>query len=80
MEEIIISKSDFKSALDISRGTYEMLSKTKLYGNELIMCKIGSAGKIYLMPEIGKPATLARNAFMMRFDENKINMIYLCLH
>lgn len=30
MEEIIISKSDFKSALDISRGTYEMLSKDKV--------------------------------------------------
>jgi type I restriction enzyme S subunit len=40
------------------------------------MNKIGSAGKIYLMPEISMPASLGRNAFMFRYNE-KINVIYL---
>ena len=61
----------------IDKKAYELLSKSKIYGNELIMSKIGSAGKIYLMPKIDKPASLGRNAFMMRFDENKVNMNYL---
>lgn len=61
----------------IDKNAYELLSKSKIYGNELIMSKIGSAGKIYLMPKIDKPASLGRNAFMMRFDENKVDMNYL---
>ena len=61
----------------IDKKAYELLSKSKIFGNELIMSKIGSAGKIYLMPKINKPASLGRNAFMMRFDEAKVNMKYL---
>ena len=60
----------------IDQKAYELLSKSKLYGGELIMNKIGSAGKIYIMPHIGKPASLGRNAFMFRFDE-RINMVFL---
>ena len=60
----------------IDQKAYELLSKSKLYGGELIINKIGSAGKIYIMPHIGKPASLGRNAFMFRFDE-RINMVFL---
>ena len=60
----------------IDQAAYELLSKSKLYGGELIMNKIGSAGKIYIMPLIDKPASLGRNAFMFRFDD-RINMTYL---
>lgn len=60
----------------IDQTAYELLSKSKLYGGELIMNKIGSAGKIYIMPQIDKPASLGRNAFMFRFDD-RINMFYL---
>jgi type I restriction enzyme S subunit len=60
----------------IDQAAYELLSKSKLFGGELIMNKIGSAGKIYIMPQIDKPASLGRNAFMFRFDD-RINMTYL---
>ena len=60
----------------IDQSAYELLSKSKLYGGELIMNKIGSAGKIYMMPKIDRPASLGRNAFMFRFDD-RINMTYL---
>ena len=40
------------------------------------MNKIGSAGKIYLMPQINMPASLGRNAFMFRYDEH-INVKFL---
>lgn len=62
----------------IDKTAYELLSKSKLYGGELIMNKIGSAGKIYIMPEIKVPASLGRNAFMFRFDE-RLNMTFLYL-
>ena len=40
------------------------------------MNKIGSAGNVYLMPEISMPASLGRNAFMFRYDD-RINTKYL---
>ena len=40
------------------------------------MNKIGSAGKIYLMPQTDMPASLGRNAFMFRYDE-RINVKFL---
>lgn len=72
-----LENEDFVNIKYINEDAYNMLSKTKLYGNELIMCKIGSVGKSYLMPKVEIPASLGRNAFMMRFDEDKINMRYL---
>ena len=60
----------------IDQHAYELLGKSKLFGGELIMSKIGSAGKIYVMPKINRPASLGRNAFMFRFNE-LINMTYL---
>ena len=42
----------------------------------MIMNKIGSAGKIYLMPHIETPASLGRNAFMFRFDQ-RVNIVFL---
>ena len=60
----------------IDKSAYELLNKSKLFGGELIMNKIGSAGKIYIMPYINQPASLGRNAFMFRFDD-RLNMKYL---
>ena len=60
----------------IDKKAYELLSKSKLFGGELIMNKIGSAGKVYIMPTIDMPASLGRNAFIFKFD-SRINMTYL---
>jgi type I restriction enzyme S subunit len=60
----------------IDEKAYELLSKSKIFGGEIIMNKIGSAGKIYLMPKIDMPASLGRNAFMFRYNDS-INVKYL---
>ena len=60
----------------IDESAYNLLDKSKLFGGELIMNKIGSAGKIYVMPHINHPASLGRNAFMFRFD-SRLDMTYL---
>ena len=63
-----LERNDFsKSVKYIDQNAYNLLSKSTLYGNEIIMNKIGSAGKIYIMPCLNKPATLGRNAFLIRF-------------
>ena len=68
---------DFTSNLKyIDQTAYELLSKSKLFGGELIMNKIGSAGKIYIMPNLNYPASLGRNAFMFRFND-QINTTFL---
>ncbi len=60
----------------ISKESYELLGKSKLYGGEIIMNKIGSAGKVYYMPTLNRPASLGRNAFMFRYKED-INSVYM---
>ena len=65
----------------ITKAAYEFLSKSKIFGNELLMSKIGNAGKIYLMPKIDRPTSLAMNMFLIRFDESiALNeYVYICL-
>lgn len=60
----------------IDENAYNLLAKSKVYGNEIIMCKIGSAGKCYLMPYLNKPVSLGRNAFLFRYNNN-INPVFI---
>lgn len=74
---IDLERNDFKNDVKyIDEKAYNILSKSKLFGNEIIMNKIGSAGKVYLMPKLSRPASLGRNAFMFRFNSD-INIIFL---
>ena len=72
-----LENENFTDIKYIDEKAYNILSKSQLFGNELIMCKIGSAGKIYLMPKINMPASLGRNAFLIRFNNQNVNMTYL---
>lgn len=58
----------------ISEHAYNYLSKTKIYGGEIIINKIGCPGKTYLMPKLNKKVSLGMNLFLLRLKENsKIN-------
>ena len=74
-----LESGDKSSIKYIDENAYELLSKSKIFGGEIIMNKIGSAGKIYIIPKLTMPASLGRNAFMFRYDEriNNIFMYYL---
>jgi len=56
----------------ISESAYNYLAKSKLYSGDLIISKIGNAGKAYLMPETDSPCSLAMNLFLVRMDETKV--------
>ena len=50
----------------ITKHAYEYLAKSKLFGGELLINKIGSPGRTYLMPHLNKPVSLGMNLFMLR--------------
>ncbi|WP_411960426.1 restriction endonuclease subunit S [Pseudomonas mandelii] len=49
--------------------TYIFLKKTALRGGELLIAKRGEIGKVYIMPETCKPATLAPNLYLIRLNK-----------
>ena len=64
-----LNKNDFKNNLKyVSKETYDLFKKTKVFGGEIIMTKIGSAGDFWLMPNLNKPVSLGLNQLMMTFN------------
>ena len=59
----------------INKEDYEFYSKSKVYGDEIIFCKIGSAGMNYIMPILNMPVTLGLNQIMI--TPKNINTRYL---
>ena len=73
---INLNSGDFeKDVKYINKDDYEFYSKTKVYGNEIIFCKIGSAGMNYIMPKLSMPVTLGLNQIMI--TPKNINTRYL---
>lgn len=54
----------------ITEECYNYLSKSKLYGNELLINKIGTPGKAYIMPNLKYPCSLGMNMFMVRIKKD----------
>lgn len=72
-----IERDDFENdIICISEHAYNFLAKTKVYGGEIIINKIGNAGRVYLIPPIKRATSLGMNQFMIRANEN-INNYYL---
>lgn len=53
----------------IDENAYNHLEKSKVFGGEIIINKIGSAGKVYRMPYLNRPVSLGMNAFLLRFNK-----------
>lgn len=60
----------------VSKETYEIFSKSKLFGGELIFCKIGSAGLNSIMPILNRPVSLGLNQIMTKVN-SKVLVKYL---
>lgn len=72
-----IERDDYESdVIYISKHAYEFLAKTKVHGGEIIINKIGNAGRVYLIPPIEKKTSLGMNQFMIRAND-KVNNYYL---
>ena len=66
----------FENMKYVSKEVYDFFRKSQIFGNEIIMCKIGSAGKSWLMPKLNKPTSLGLNSFLMPFNDNT-NRIFI---
>jgi len=45
---------------------YNFLSNSNIFGGEIILSNVGSIGKIFIVPNLNRKATLAPNAIMVR--------------
>lgn len=79
---ILVKTQDFSNSFteDLTytdkRG-YDFLKKSVLYGGELILSNIGSIGKVFRVPHLNKPMTLAPNSIMIKcYRETDYDLLY----
>ena len=60
----------------VDKHSYEFLSKSALYGGEIIISNVGDVGSVFLCPRLDKPMTLGNNIIMLR-PENDSLRLYL---
>ena len=71
------TKNDFTDDVKyVSKEAYDFFKKSQIFGGELIICKIGSAGQNYVMSYLNRPVSLGLNQIMVKIKEN-ILMPYL---
>lgn len=64
------TKNDFKNDVKyVSKDAYDFFKKSQIFGGELIVCKIGSAGQNYVMPYLNRPVSLGLNQIMIRIKD-----------
>ena len=65
----------------VSKEAYDFFKKSQIFGGELIICKIGSAGQNYVMPYLNRPVSLGLNQIMVRIkDDILMPYLYQYLH
>lgn len=64
-----IRNTDLKSGtfeVFVDEHSYNFLSKSTLYGGEIIISNVGDVGSVFLCPKLNKPMTLGNNIIMLR--------------
>ncbi len=75
-----LNKNDFSSDVKyVSKETYNFFKKSKIFGGEIIMNKIGSAGKFWIMPFLNKPVSLGLNQLVIRLKNLDIKYLFYLL-
>ena len=81
---VMVKTADFsngftKNLTYTDKHGYDFLENSNLFGGELILSNIGSIGKVFIVPDLGRPMTLASNTIMVRMTHSEYNryMYYL---
>ncbi|MGJ0310644.1 restriction endonuclease subunit S [Aliarcobacter cryaerophilus] len=75
-----LNKNDFYNDVKyVSEETYNFFKKSKIYGGEIIMNKIGSAGKFWIMPKLNVPVSLGLNQLMIKLKDLNTKFLYYFL-
>ncbi len=70
-----IRNTDLKSGtfeVFVDKHSYDFLSKSTLYGGEIIISNVGDVGSVFLCPKLNKPMTLGNNIIMLRPEQNSL--------
>lgn len=70
-----IRNTDLKSGtfgLFVDEHSYNFLSKSTLYGGEIIISNVGDVGSVFLCPKLDKPMTLGNNIIMLRPEQENL--------
>lgn len=72
---IFIRNTDLKShqfGVFVDKHSYDFLSKSRLYGDEIIISNVGDVGSVFLCPRFNKPMTLGNNVIMIRPEQQNL--------
>lgn len=79
LRTVDLERDDFENdIIYIDEHAYNFLTKTEVYGGEIIVNKIGNAGKVYLVPPITNKTSLGMNQFMLRVNDDVDNYCLYC--
>lgn len=70
-----IRNTDLKSGtfgLFVDEHSYNFLSKSTLYGGEIIISNVEDVGSVFLCPKLDKPMTLGNNIIMLRPEQENL--------
>ena len=70
-----IRNTDLKSGtfeVFVDEHSYNFLSKSTLYGGEIIISNVGDVGSVFLCPKLDKPMTLGNNIIMLRPEQDNL--------
>lgn len=70
-----IRNTDLKSGsfgVFVDQHSYEFLSKSTLYGGEIIISNVGDVGSVFLCPKLDGRMTLGNNIIMLRPDDDHL--------
>lgn len=56
----------------VDRHSYDFLSKSALFGGEVIISNVGDVGSVFLCPKLDGPMTLGNNIIMLRPDDDNL--------
>lgn len=68
---VLIRSKDFNSGFKndfvyVDKRSYDFLSKSRLFGGEIIISNVGNAGTVFKCPYLGKPMTLGPNSILVK--------------
>lgn len=64
----------------VDEHSYKFLSKSRLFGGEIIISNVGDVGSVFLCPTLDKPMTLGNNIIMVRPQKDCLtSFLYLFL-
>ncbi|MDM8267265.1 restriction endonuclease subunit S [Limosilactobacillus pontis] len=69
--------NNFSTKIFIDKASYDFLDKSKLFGGEVILPNIGgSIGKVFRIPNMDIPMSLAPNSVMLKFMNMTTNRFF----